>query len=106
MPDRPVRLAVDEEEMAEVFAGLAARDAAVTILGGVVPIETGIENEGTGCLLLSMSVRAGHPAESGPSGDALAPLRRIIKKYHGSLRLCRERDEMQFSLYFPVLRGA
>lgn len=52
LPDRVVQIAVDEEEMATAFAGLAARDAAVTILGGIVPIEAGVENQDTGCALL------------------------------------------------------
>jgi hypothetical protein len=106
VPDRPVRIAVDGEDMAQAFTGLAACGAAVTILGGVVPIEAGVENEGTGCALLSMSVRARQAAESAPSKDAVAALRRIIKKHHGSFRLSKGRDEMQFSLYLPVLRGA
>ncbi|MGD0232828.1 MAG: hypothetical protein ABSC19_21175 [Syntrophorhabdales bacterium] len=102
--DRTVRLMVDQEEMAEAFAALVARGAAVTILGGLVPINTGEENEGKGCAFLSVSVRAEQSAGSGPSGDALTALGGIIKRHGGSFRLGRQRGETRFSLYLPVLR--
>jgi hypothetical protein len=102
--DKTARLSVDAEEMAQALAGLAARGAAVTILGGVVPIEAGAED--TGCAFLSMSVRAEHSTGAAPSRDDLAALRRIIKNHHGSLRLGRLGYEMRFSLYLPMLRGA
>ena len=82
-----VRVAIDEEEMAQALAGVASCGGAVTILGGVVPIESGVENEDSGCALLTMSVRTGRSAGSRPSGDALKTLRGIIKKHHGFLRL-------------------
>ncbi|MGD0489712.1 MAG: hypothetical protein ABSB94_21335 [Syntrophorhabdales bacterium] len=100
--DRTVRLMVDQEEIAKALAALVASGAAVTILGGVVPIKTGEENEGKGCAFLSMSVRAEHSAKSNPSRDTLAALREIIKKHSGSFRLGRRRGEMRFSLYLPA----
>jgi hypothetical protein len=102
VPDRTVRIVVNEEEMAKAFAALMPFGATVTILGAAVPIKAGVENEGKGCALLSVSVRA----ESDPSGDALAALRGIIKKHSGSFRLGRQRGEMWFGLYLPVLHGA
>ncbi|MGD0231296.1 MAG: hypothetical protein ABSC19_13205 [Syntrophorhabdales bacterium] len=100
--DRMARLMVDQEEMAKAFAALVARGAAVTILGGLVPIRTGEENDGKGCAFISMSLRAVHSAEPGPSGDALTALGEIIKKHSGSFRLGRQRGELRFSLYLPV----
>jgi hypothetical protein len=106
VPDGTVRLVVNQEEMVKAFAALVARGAAVTILGGLVQIEAGEGNESKGCALLSVSVRAGLSAESDPPSKALAALGGIIKKQSGSFRLGRQRGEVQFSLYLPVLPGA
>jgi hypothetical protein len=109
VPDRMVRLAVDQEQMDRAFVTLGttvAQGAAVTILGGLVPIKAGEENEGKGCALLSISVRDEQPTESDPSGDSLAAAKGIIKKYGGSFRFWRQHGEMRFSLYLPVLHGA
>lgn len=109
VPDSTVRLKVNPQEMAQAFAMLArlvAGGAAVTILGGSVPIKAGEEREGKGCAFVSISVRAAQPRESGPSGDALAAFGGIIKKHSGSFRLGRQRDEMLFNLYLPVLHAA
>ena len=103
-----VRCAVDQEEMGKAFATLVrlvARGAAVSILGGLVPITAGEENGGTGCALLSISVRE-QSAKPDPSVDALTALRAAIRKHRGSFRLWRRGGDMRFSVYLPVLHGA
>jgi hypothetical protein len=106
VPDRKVRLAVDQQEMTRAFAALPARGATVTILGGLLPIVADEGGEDKGCAFLSMSVRAEPSAGFGPSRDALVALGGIIKKHGGSFRLWSQSGETWFSLYLPVLRGA
>lgn len=105
VPDRPVRLAVDENEIDKVFATLSdavARGAVVTIFGGLVRIETG-EAGDKGCALLSVSVTGGQRAANGGVRDALSAVRGLTRKYSGFLRLWERHGEMRLSLYLPVL---
>jgi hypothetical protein len=103
--DRPVRLSVDEKEMDEAFATFSdavARGAVVTILGSLVPIETG-EDGDKGCALLSVSVTGGQRATNGGVRDALSAVRGLTKKHSGFLRLWERHGQMRLSLYLPVL---
>ncbi len=111
VPDRTVRLVVDQKEMDEAFVTLGnalARGAAVTIHGDLVQIETGEKEGDKGCALLSVSVRGGQavpPGDDEKMGvrDALSAVRGTIKKHSGFLRFWEGRGEMRFNLYLPVL---
>jgi hypothetical protein len=108
IPERTVRLSVDQKEMDEAFATLGtavARGAVVTIRGDLVQIETGEGQRDQGCALLSISVRGGHAADAVKMGvrDALSAVRGTIRKHSGCLRFWTRPEEMQFSLYLPVL---
>ena len=105
LPEGPVRLAINEEEMDEAFATLGStitRGAAVTIIGELVRIETGETEKGKGCALLSVSVTGGQAAAKTMVRDALSVVRATIKKQSGFLRFWEGRNEMRLSLYLPV----
>jgi len=111
VPDRTVRLVVDQKEMDEACATLGnavARGAAVTIHGNLVHIETGEKEGDKGCALLSVSVTGGQAVPPGDDAkvgvrDALSAVREVIQKHSGFLRFWTRRGEMRFSLYLPVL---
>ncbi len=72
VPDRTVRLVVDQKEMDEAFATLGnavARGAAVTIRGNLVRIKTGEKDEDKGCALLSVSVTGGQAVAPGSRSE-------------------------------------
>jgi len=105
LPEGPVRLAIDEEEMDKAFATLGStitRGAAVTIIGELVRVETGEAEEGKGCALLSVSVTGGQAAAKTMVRDALSVVRATIKKQSGFLRFWEGRGEIRLSLYLPV----
>jgi hypothetical protein len=108
IPDRPMRIVVDEEGMDEAFAtfgNAVARGAAVTILGDLVRIETGETDRDKGCALLAISVTGGQAVAKTGVRDALSAMRGIIKKQRGFLRFWEGRGEMRLSLYLPVLHN-
>ena len=75
VPDRPVRLAVDENEIDKVFATLSdavARGAVVTIFGGLVRIETG-EAGDKGCALSPFPSREDNARQMGACGMPSPP---------------------------------
>jgi hypothetical protein len=101
------RLAMDEKEMNrafDTFGRAVAEGAAVTILGGLVAIESGEIGRNSECALLSVTIRTDRTAAL-PLREALTALRAIIWKHCGSMRLRRQHKETQFSLYLPVLSG-
>ena len=108
IPDRPVRIVIDEEGMDEAFAtfgNAVARGAVVTILGDLVRIETGETDGDKGCALLSISVTDGQAVAKTGVRDALSALRGVIKKQSGFLRFWEGRGEMRLSLYLPVVHN-
>jgi len=109
LPDRQVWLAIDEEGMDGAFDALGsalARDAVVTILGKLLPIETGETGEDKCCVLLSLSMAYGRtPAKTGMR-DALSAVRGFVNTQSGFLRVREGSEELRLSLYLPVLRQA
>jgi len=105
--DSAARLVLDEEEMDQAFASLShavAPGAAVTILGGLVEIETGERSAESRCALLCVSVRDGRAAAKTGVQDGLSVIRGFIKKHSGFLRFWKRGREMKFNFYLPVLR--
>ena len=108
IPERPARLAVDEDEMNEAFATLGnavARGALVTILGDLVRIVTGETDGHKGCALLSVLITGGEAAEKTVVRDALSAVRGVIKKQRGFLKVWEGRGEMRLSLYLPIVHN-
>jgi hypothetical protein len=108
--DRPVSLAVDEEEMDEAFAILGnamAQDTLVTILAALVGTnKTGEEDGRRGCALLSVRVTGAQGAAKRGLGDGLPVVLGVIKKQGGSFRFSEGTDEeVRLSLYLPVLHS-
>ena len=109
IPDRPVGLAVEKDQMDEAFAILGnaiARGAVVTIVGDLVRMETGETDGDRGCALLSVSVTGGQASSKTVVRDALSAVREIIKKQRGFLRFWEERGGRRLILYLPVVHGA
>ena len=106
IPDRPVRLAVEEDRIDEAFAALSeavARGAVVTIFGDLLPIYTGETDGDKGCALLSVSVAGGQTVAKKLVRDALSAVRGVVKKQSGFLRVREGRGELRLSLYLPVM---
>ena len=104
--DSTARVVLDEGEMDQAFASLShavAPGAAVTILGGLVQIETGERLAESRCALLCVSVRDGQAAARTGVQDGLSVVRGFIKKHSGFLRLWKRGREMKFNFYLPVL---
>jgi hypothetical protein len=106
IPDKPVKVAIEDGLIYDafaVFSNAVARGAMVTILGDLLRIETGEEDENKGCAVLSVSVSGGHMLAAKAIRDALSAVQGAIKNQSGSLRFWEGHGEVRLNLYLPVV---
>ncbi len=108
MPNKTVRLAVEEDKIGQAFAALGdvmPRGADVTIVGDLLRIQTDGTDENTGCALLSVSVTGGQTATKRVVRDALSGVRGAVRTQSGFLRFWEGRGKIRLSLYLPVVHS-